>query len=42
MSRSDALPFEAIIEDLAKTAVMTDANDLRGLVDLQEKLDRFC
>ena len=40
MSRSDALPFKTIIEDLAKTAVMTDADDLRGLVDLHEQLER--
>ncbi len=35
------MPFRAIIEDLAKTAVMTDASDLRALVILQEKLDSF-
>ena len=40
MSRSDALPFKTIIEDLAKTAVMTDADDLRGLVNLHEQLER--
>ena len=34
------MPFKTIIEDLAKTAVMTDADDLRGLVDLHEQLER--
>lgn len=34
------MPFKTIIEDLAKTAVMTDADDVRGLVDLHEQLER--
>ena len=34
------MTFKTIIEDLAKTAVMTDADDLRGLVNLHEQLER--
>ncbi len=33
------MPFKTTIEDLAKTAVMTDADDLRGLVTLHEQLE---